>query len=84
MPRQDLPMNPGRMLEFGEYPDPVNDAASVPRAIPVSKAPEDRGGIATPIDVISIATTSTDVRKIRRDQFSGVANLPDDNLNKPF
>jgi hypothetical protein len=58
MPRRDLPMNPARLLEFGEVPPPADDSANVPSGIPQSKPREDRpSSMATPIRVKSVATT---------------------------
>lgn len=84
MPPRQLPLAPNRMLEFGEIEDPSSDAAAVPRGVPVSKAAEDRGGVRTPIDAVSIATKSRNMPKISRNWSAGVADLPDDNLNQPY
>ena len=45
---------------------------------------DEPGAIATPCQMVSIATTKTDLPKISRNQFSGVADLPDDNLNGKY
>lgn len=38
----------------------------------------------TPVDFVSIATTATTAPMVRRNQFAGVQDLPDDNLNGKF
>ena len=45
---------------------------------------DEPGAIETPCEMVSKATTSTDLPKISRNWSAGVADLPDDNLNTPY
>ena len=45
---------------------------------------DEPGAIETPCTMASIASTKTDMPKIARNWSSGVADLPDDNLNQPY
>lgn len=38
----------------------------------------------TPCVMVSIATTKNDIPKSARNQFAGVADLPNDTLNQPY
>lgn len=45
---------------------------------------DEPGAIETPCEMVSKATTSQDLPKVARNWSAGVADLPDDTLNKPY
>jgi hypothetical protein len=50
----------------------------------VFKIPDVPGAIETPCEMVSIASTKTDMPKITRHWDAWPHPMPDDNLNKPF
>lgn len=76
----EFPFVATTMTPFGG-PVPTTDSMSTDGGVFKIDAPM---AIETPCVMVSIATTKETAPMIRRNQFAGVQDLPDDNLNQPF
>lgn len=76
----EFPFVATSMEPFGG-PAPDTDSMSTAGASDVMNSP---GAIATPVVMVSLASTKEDMPKIRRNWDAGVQDLPDDNLNQPY